>query len=73
MQGLVSIRTGFVWLVGPSTVSLVCMHGAVGSGGLGVAGWVRATRRCAFKFSLSLSLSLILLLGVGSLSLSYYY
>ena len=45
----VSVRTGFGWLVGHSSVSQVCMHGAGGSGALGVAGWERATRRCAFK------------------------
>ena len=60
MQGRVSIRTEFGWLVGLSSVSLVCMHGAGGSGALGVAGWERATRRCAFK-SLSLSLFILLL------------
>ena len=57
MQGRVSIRTGFGWLVGLSSVSPVCMRGAGGSGALGVAGWERATRRCAFK---SLSLSYII-------------
>ena len=61
--GSCTVRTGFGGLGGPSRVSPVCMHGAAGSGGLGVAGWERATRRCAFE---SLSLSLALSLSKGS-------
>ena len=58
-SGSCGVWTWFGWLGGLPRVSLVCMHGAAGSGGLGVVGWERATRRCAFE-SLSLSLSLSL-------------